>query len=69
MTSLLAQTKLDVGKLPLGLLLSPLLGILDGVLKPLDDIVGGILSAVGVSLGEMDVRVDDLVCSNPKIVG
>lgn len=37
--------------------------------EPLDEVTDALLGIAGVRLGEMDVRVDDLVCGHARIVG
>lgn len=71
--TLLTQTKLTPQVLGIVLnldgVLATLFNLLSGLTRPIDDIVDSVLATAGVALGEMDVRVDDLVCGNPKIVG
>ena len=71
--TLLLETELDVqllgANLNLGGVLKLVGGLLSGLARVLDGLVNSVLSLVGVSLGEMDVRVDGLTCGIPKIVG
>lgn len=72
--SLLAGMKLDISILGLGL--SPL-NVITNALKttiapiaaPLDSIVNTLLQTLGLGIGEADVRVYGVRCSNPVLVG
>ncbi len=71
--SLLGETELDLRILGLGVstggLLKTVEGLLGGLVSPVDAILDAVLSLAGVRLGELDVRVDDLVCHQARIVG
>ncbi|MCC7251238.1 pilus assembly protein TadG-related protein [Hyphomicrobium sp.] len=74
-TSLVDSLSLDVQVLGLGLGLTPpaiktlLKGILTPVAALLDPIVGGVLKAVGLGLGEVDVRVNGIRCGSAVLAG
>lgn len=71
--TLLMETKLRPKVLGLVLDLDGLLATVSGVLSTLtpviDNLLNSVLSLVGVTLGEMDVQIDDLTCGVPKLVG
>ena len=72
MKSLLTETAITINLGPLGLPVPGLTGavstLLGGLLQPLDNMLTGVLDVAGISLGELDVRVDSLVCDAPKLV-
>lgn len=55
--------------LPVSGILNSVSGLLMGLTAPIDNLLNTVLTTAGVSLGELDVRVDDLVCDSPKIIG
>lgn len=55
--------------LPLGGLTKSVAGLLAGLVKPLDELLQAVTAVAGIGLGEMQVRVDDIVCGQPRIVG
>ncbi|WP_062218279.1 pilus assembly protein TadG-related protein [Aureimonas sp. D3] len=67
--SVLGETRLRLLGLPIGNLLDPLKDLLTAAVSPVDTLLNAVLAAVGVRVGEMDVRVDDLVCSQARLVG
>ncbi|GGE17628.1 hypothetical protein GCM10011390_40960 [Aureimonas endophytica] len=70
--SLFGEASLTVHAGPLGLapaLPWELKGVLATLAAPIDDLLGAALSLAGIGLGEVDVRVDDLVCSDVRLVG
>jgi uncharacterized membrane protein len=70
--SLLGDMAIDVDILGLGLPIPGLKGsvtpLLTALVQPLDDLLSSTLAVAGVSLGELDVRVDSLVCDTPKLI-
>jgi uncharacterized membrane protein len=67
--------KLDLGILSLGLvvpsegaLTSTVAGILGGVTAPLDTLLYNLLSAIGVKVGEADIRVNGVSCGRSVLV-
>lgn len=70
LATVLGETKLKVLGLPIGLDLKLVENLLKNVVAPpVDDLLNAVLAVAGVKLGEMDVRVDDLVCGQARIVG
>jgi uncharacterized membrane protein len=71
--STLRETEITVRMLGVGLALPGLGGVVAAAItplaEPLDALVAAALAVAGVQLGEMDVRVDDLVCGHGRIVG
>ena len=71
--SLLKETNITVRVgvigLPVSGILSSVAGLLTGMTQPIDNLLNTALTTAGVSIGELDVRVDDLVCDTPKIIG
>lgn len=71
--SLLGHLALQVPVLGLGLNLTSLAGLLDTILTPLtptlDLTLDRLLEALGLSLGEADVRVYGVRCTHPVLVG
>jgi uncharacterized membrane protein len=69
------DVKLDLGILSLGLVIpsdgvlkSTVTGILGGVTAPLDSLIYNLLSAIGVKVGEADVRVNGVSCGRSVLV-
>ncbi|KAB0681268.1 pilus assembly protein TadG-related protein [Aureimonas leprariae] len=48
---------------------APVRAALATLAEPTDEVLDALLAVAGIGLGEADVRVDDLVCSNARIVG
>lgn len=71
--SLFDNLELDVDLLGIGLSLNALTSLLSGILKPLaaplDLVILRLTEALGVGVGEADVRVYGVRCSNPVLVG
>lgn len=71
--SLLDNLELDVDLLGIGLSLNGLTSLLSGILRPLtpplDLVLLRLTEALGVGLGEADVRVYGVRCSSPVLVG
>lgn len=75
-TSLVSSLSLSVNLLGLGLDLSALLGaikppvvaLLNAVTAPVDDLLYNLLSALGVGVGEADVRVTGATCGRAVLV-
>ncbi|HWU18871.1 MAG TPA: TadG family pilus assembly protein [Devosia sp.] len=69
MGSLLGSLKLTV----IGIGLDLITGLLSALLTPLgpvlDPVIAGLLNAVGVSIGEADVKVYGVRCTHPVLVG
>lgn len=59
--------------LPVDALVAPLFTPIRVALRPLtstiDELLNAVLGLAGVGLGEMDVRVDSIICDNGRIVG
>jgi uncharacterized membrane protein len=72
-TSLLGNMQLQVPVLGLGLNLTSLTGLLKAIISPvgptLDLTINRLFEAVGLSIGEADVRVYGVRCSRPVLVG
>lgn len=73
-TSLLKDLQLDVQVIGLGLALpgaltSAVLTTLSPVAKPLDDVIFGLLTTLGIHLGEADVRVRGVRCGSGILAG
>lgn len=69
LNSLIGNLQLNLGGLDLGIIggaLKVLLAPLGGILDP---IISGLLDALGLSLGEADVRVYGVRCTQPVLVG
>lgn len=71
--STIEKTQVTIRLLGIGL---PLLGLdkvvvatIGALAEPLDEVADALLGIAGVRPGEMDVRVDDLVCGHARIVG
>ncbi len=69
------DVKLDLGILSLGLVIpsdgvlkSTVTGILGGVTAPLDSLIYNLLSAIGVKVGEADIRVNGVSCGRSVLV-
>lgn len=74
MNSLLDRTALSVDMLKIPLLqVGGVLKLVGGLLKPaaplLDSILIGLLDALGISVGEADVKVYGVTCTTPVLVG
>ncbi|MER8462143.1 hypothetical protein [Mesorhizobium sp. M1396] len=75
-TSLVSNLSLSVNALGLGIDLTALLGavkpaavaVLNGVTAPVDDLLYNVLSALGVGVGEADVRVTGATCGRSVLV-
>ncbi|TJX04914.1 MAG: hypothetical protein E5X43_04740, partial [Mesorhizobium sp.] len=75
-TSLVNNLSLSVSALGLGLDVTALLGavkpavvtLLNGVTAPVDDLVYNVLAALGVHVGEADVRVIGATCGRAVLV-
>lgn len=70
--SLLGETTLTPRAGPLGLggiVSGPLRTALVALAGPIDTLLAASLGLAGIGVGEADVRVDDLVCSNVRLVG
>jgi len=75
-TSLVNNLSLSVGVLGLGIDLTALLGtvkpavvtLLNGVTAPVDDLLYNVLSALGVGVGQADVRVTGATCGRAVLV-
>ncbi|KRB14925.1 hypothetical protein ASD99_11895 [Mesorhizobium sp. Root695] len=75
-TSLVSNLSLSVNALGLGIDLTALLGtvkpavvaVLNGVTAPVDDLLYNVLSALGVGVGQADVRVTGATCGRSVLV-
>ncbi|MER9334066.1 hypothetical protein NKJ06_08665 [Mesorhizobium sp. M0293] len=75
-TSLVSNLSLSVNALGLGIDLTALLGavkpavvaVLNGITAPVDDLLYNVLSALGVGVGEADVRVTGATCGRSVLV-
>ncbi|EHH10083.1 hypothetical protein MEA186_20709, partial [Mesorhizobium amorphae CCNWGS0123] len=75
-TSLVNNLSLSVSALGLGIDVSALLGtvkpavvtLLNGVTAPVDDLVSNTLAALGVHVGEADIRVTGATCGRSVLV-
>ena len=75
-TSLVNNLSLSVNALGLGIDLTALLGtvkpavvaVLNGVSAPVDDLLYNVLSALGVGVGQADVRVTGATCGRSVLV-
>ena len=71
--SLLKNLKLEVDLLGLGISLDVLTGLLSAVIQPitpaLDAVLVAVTDALGLGIGEADVRVYGVRCSSPALVG
>jgi uncharacterized membrane protein len=75
-TSLVSNLSLSVNALGLGIDLTALLGavkpavvaVLNGITAPVDDLLYNVLSALGVGVGEADVRVTGAACGRSVLV-
>lgn len=71
--SLLKNLKLEVDLLGLGISLDVLTGLLSAVIQPitpaLDAVLVAVTDALGLGIGEADVRVYGVRCSSPVLVG
>lgn len=75
LTDLRLDVKLDLGLLSLGVVVpsdsalkNTVAGILGGITAPLDSLVYNLLSAIGVKVGEADVRVNGVSCGRSVLV-
>lgn len=75
-TSLVSNLSLSVNALGLGIDLTALLGtvkpavvaVLNGITAPVDDLLYNVLSALGVGVGQADVRVTGATCGRSVLV-
>lgn len=67
--SLLGDLKLTVIGIPLGIIGPALEALLSPLTPVLDQTISSLLSALGISLGEADVRVYGVRCTHPVLVG
>lgn len=68
-SSLLGNLVLEVNGLPLGVVAGVIGTLLAPVTPAIDGVVANLLRTLGVRIGEADVRVYGVTCSNPVLVG
>ncbi|EAU41798.1 hypothetical protein FP2506_15234 [Fulvimarina pelagi HTCC2506] len=73
LASLFGQTRLTVRTAMIGVssgsLTNSVRDRLTDVAAPLDDLLADLLDLAGVGLGEIDVKIEDVLCSNARLVG